>query len=444
MIKKKKTNRPELLVPAGNLEKLKLGLLYGADAFYLGLPSFSMRSRINNFTDESLAEGVDLIRKAGKVFYLTMNIYPRGNKIDAFKKHIGFVREKIKPDAIIVADPGVFELVKEYCPECVLHMSVQANVLNYRAVEFWRKQGAKRIILPRELMLPEIKEIHKNVPDIELEFFVHGAICMAYSGRCLLSNYMTGRDSNQGICAHSCRWEYKVHDKESMVKKNQSLMEKFKNSDDEEIFLEEKERPNEFMPVDEDEHGTYFMNSKDMCLLPYLKDLAEAGICSFKVEGRNKSEHYLSTVTKTYRCAIDDFVSGKDFNESLLWELGKTANRGFIPGYLFGFPGANDIDYNDTSSLSHQSARFAGMIKGRVQKGIYHVSVRNCLEKGAEVEIMTPTGDIIGKIEGIFDLESNEVDAAHGGAGDRLLKISSVKEIPNYSMLRIKGTPATR
>jgi len=220
--------KPELLVPAGNLEKLKIGLQYGADAFYLGLPAFSMRSRINNFTEEQLIEGVDLIRKAGKTFYMTLNIYPRGNKVDAFKKHIEFVRDKVKPDALIVADPGVIELVKEIYPDAVLHLSVQANVLNYRAVEFWQKAGVSRVILPRELMLTEIQEINEKVPDMELEMFVHGAICVAYSGRCLLSAYMTGRDANQGICAHSCRWKYR---------------------------LEEEKRPGEYMPIEEDEHG---------------------------------------------------------------------------------------------------------------------------------------------------------------------------------------------
>lgn len=190
-------------MPAGNLEKLKVGLQYGADAFYMGMPSFSMRSRINNFDEKSVIEGVKMIRKAGKKFYVTINIYPRGNKVDAFKKHLKFLSEKMKPDGVILADPGVLEMVKEYAPKLPIHMSVQANVLNYKAVQFWQKRGATRVILPRELLLSEIKEIHEKVPNMELEFFVHGAICVAYSGRCLLSAYMTGRDANQGICAHN-------------------------------------------------------------------------------------------------------------------------------------------------------------------------------------------------------------------------------------------------
>ncbi|MCK9186710.1 U32 family peptidase C-terminal domain-containing protein [Candidatus Gracilibacteria bacterium] len=412
MIKKKKNLVPELLAPAGNLEKVKIGLMYGADAFYMGMPSFSMRSRTNNFTQDSLMEAVDLIRKNKKTLYMTMNIYPRGNKIDAFKKHLKFVREVVKPDAIIVADPGVFELIKEHYPEAVLHMSVQANVLNYRSVEFWKKQGASRIILPRELMLSEIKEIHENVPDIELEFFVHGAICMAYSGRCLLSNYMTGRDSNQGICAHSCRWKYKV-------------------------YLEEEKRPGEMIAVDEDEHGTYFMNSKDMCLLPYIKDLYDSGICSFKIEGRNKSEYYLATVVKAYRKAIDDMLAGKKFDKTLIDEVESTANRGFIPGYLFGFPSKDDIHYGAGTPL--QKKKFMGMVLEEKNKNEYLVDIKNKLLAGDKLEVMTPDENFEVEVSEILDTEGNVLTEAHGGAGNRVLKFKGNKKtIPVYAMLRMK------
>ncbi len=394
-----------LLVPAGNLDKLKIGLQYGADAFYLGMPAFSMRSRINNFTEESLMEGVELIRKAGKTFYMTLNIYPRGNKVDAFKKHIEFVRDKVKPDALIVADPGVIELVREIYPEAVLHLSVQANVLNYRAVEFWQKVGISRIILPRELMLTEIQEIHEKVPDMELEMFVHGAICMAYSGRCLLSAYMTGRDANQGICAHSCRWKYR---------------------------LEEEKRSGEYMPIEEDEHGTYIMNSRDMCLLPYLKELADAGVCSFKVEGRNKTEHYLATVTKAYRQAVDDMVGGKEFDESLVDEVKKTANRGFIPGFLFGFPGKENVYYEKNAPIS--THKFIGIIKNRMKGGLYEVEIRNRLEKGQEIEVMTSDDQFLMKVSEMFDLENEPVDTVHGGAGDKILKLK--EGLPEGTILR--------
>ncbi|MDP2642837.1 MAG: U32 family peptidase C-terminal domain-containing protein [Candidatus Peregrinibacteria bacterium] len=413
MIKKKeKMMKPELLAPAGNLEKVKIGLMYGADAFYMGMPSFSMRSRTNNFTQDSLMEAVDLIRKNHKTLYMTMNIYPRGNKIDAFKKHLAFVRETVKPDAIIVADPGVFELIKEHYPEVVLHMSVQANVLNYRAVEFWRKQGAERIILPRELMLSEINEIHQNVPNVELEFFVHGAICMAYSGRCLLSNYMTGRDSNQGICAHSCRWKYKV-------------------------YLEEEKRPGEMIPVDEDEHGTYFMNSKDMCLLPHIKDLYDSGICSFKIEGRNKSEYYLATVVKAYRKAIDEMLAGKEFDKTLIDEVESTANRGFIPGYLFGFPAKNDIRYDAGNPL--QKKKFMGMVLEEKNKTDYVVDIKNKLNVGEILEVMTPDENFEVEVSAISDVDGIALTEAHGGAGNRILTFKgNKKNIPVYAMLRMK------
>ncbi len=401
--------KPELLVPAGNLEKLKIGLQYGADAFYLGMPAFSMRSRINNFTEESLMEGVKLIRKAGKTFYMTLNIYPRGNKVDAFKKHIEFVRDKVKPNALIVADPGVMELVKEIYPDAVLHLSVQANVLNYRAVEFWQKAGVSRIILPRELMLTEIQEIHEKVPDMELEMFVHGAICMAYSGRCLLSAYMTGRDANQGICAHSCRWKYR---------------------------LEEEKRPGEYMPIEEDEHGTYIMNSRDMCLLPYLKELVDAGVCSFKVEGRNKTEHYLATVTKAYRRAVDDMVGGKKFDESLVDEVKKTANRGFIPGFLFGFPGDKNVYYEKNAPIS--THKFIGIVKNRRKGGLYEVEIRNRLEKGQEIEVMTSDDQFSMKVSEMFDLENEPVDTVHGGAGDKILKLK--EGLSEGTILRVQAS----
>lgn len=397
--------KPELLVPAGNLAKLKIGLKYGADAFYLGLPTFSMRSGGENFNEESLLEGVRLIREAGKKFYYTANIYPRGVKIEAFKHHIEFLRDKVKPDAVIIADPGVLEVVREIYPDVEVHLSVQANVCNWRGVEFWRKQGVSRVILPRELMMKEIHEIHEKVPNMELEFFVHGAICVAYSGRCLLSAYMTGRDANQGQCAHSCRWKYR---------------------------LEEEKRPGEFMPIEEDEHGTHIMNSRDMCLLPYLKELWDAGICSFKVEGRNKTEHYLATVTKAYRRGIDDMVAGREFDESLLDEVRKTANRGFIPGFLKGFPGEGDIYYEKNAPIS--THKFIGIVREVLDDGKYRVEIRNRLEKGEEVEVMTPSDQFLIKVGEMYDLEGEPIDTVHGGAGDKVLKLKD--GLPEGTILR--------
>lgn len=439
--------KPELLLPAGNLDKLKIGLQYGGDAFFLGFTPFSLRANDNGFTKDDLIEGVSLIRKAGKTFYLTMNLFPRAEKMDILKKQIEFVRKELKPDAIIVADPGLFEMLREYYPEAVLHMSVQANIINYRAVDFWRKQGASRIILPRELTLKDIQDIHKNVPNIELEFFVHGAICMAYSGRCMLSNYMTGRDSNQGACSHSCRWKYKVLDEDGVKKREKELASDSPNSkvghlaelDSKTYYLEEDKRPGKFYKVEEDSNGTYFMNSKDNCLLPYLKDLVEAGICSFKVEGRNKTEYYLATVAKAYKQAIDDMMAGKNFNPALLEEVYKTANRGFIPGYLFGYPEDNDVYYESSAPL--QTHKFVGILMGREKAGLeskdlYEVAIRNRFARGAEVEVMTPDDQFTMKVDKMFDLEGNEVEAVHGGAGNRILKLKT--GLPFGSMLRVK------
>ncbi len=414
--------KPELLLPAGNLDKLKIGLQYGGDAFYLGFSPFSMRAKQNTFTNESILEGVELIRNAGKAFYITMNIFPRGGKFDAFKNHIKFVRENIKPNAIIVADPGLFDLLRENYPEVELHMSVQSNVLNSGAVAFWKRQGATRIILPRELMLSEIKEIHKNVPDIELEIFVHGAICMAYSGRCLLSNYMTERDSNQGACSHSCRWKYNVHDEKSMEERK--------------FYLEEDKRPGQFMPVEEDEHGTYFMNSKDNCLIEHLEEIVDAGVCSLKVEGRNKTEYYLSTVAKAYRQALEDLADGKPFDKKLLDDINKTANRGFIPGFLFGFPTENSIYYDSTAPI--QTHKFSGIVKGNAmdRDDLYMVEVRNKMDIGLEVEVMSPTEQFTVIVDEMFDLEGAPITSVHGGAGERILKLR--KGIDEGAMLRFK------
>jgi U32 family peptidase len=393
---------PELLVPAGNLEKLKFAFEFGADAVYMGLPAFSMRSRTNEFDEESFMEGVDLCRKLGKKFYITENIFTRNSKVPAFRKHLAYVRDQVKPDAIILADPGILELVREVYPEACVHLSVQANCLNYKAVEFWQKQGVSRVILPRELMLEEIAEIHKQVPDMELEYFVHGAICMAYSGRCLISNYLTGRDSNQGICAQSCRWKYNM-------------------------YLEEELRPGEYMPVEEDEHGTYIMNSKDNCQIEYLRELQEAGVCSLKVEGRNKTVYYLASVVKAYRQAVDDMMAGKDFDPALMEEIMKIANRGYVPGFLKGFPGSSQI--NLESPASKASYYFMGIIRevgGLGQKDLYRVEVRNRLESGTEVELIGANSEKLfdtAKVTEMLDLNKEVVDVAHGGHKDVYLRM---------------------
>jgi U32 family peptidase len=408
----------ELLLPAGDMDKLKFALKYGADAVYMGTGPFSMRSRFNNFTEETFLEGARLVREAGKKLYVTVNIHVRNNKVDAFKKHFEFLRDKVKPDALIIADTGLIQLAKEIYPDAVLHLSVQANAMNYKAVEFWRDQGVARVILPRELMLDEIEEIHQRVPEMELEAFVHGAICVAYSGRCLLSAYMTGRDANQGICAHSCRWKYQV------------------KSGNDEFFLEEEKRPGEFMPIEEDDHGTYIMNSRDNCLIEYLGRLRDAGICSFKIEGRNKTIYYLSTVAKTYRKAIDDLEAGREFDPGLLEELQRVSNRGYIPGFMKGFPGKDNVYFE--KQAPDAMCKFVGVVREVGSFGeddLYRIQVRNKVEVGQEIEVVTPGGENVRVvISEMQNLEKGQVDVAHGGDKDVYFRLE--KGVPEMALLR--------
>lgn len=442
------TFKPKLLLPAGNLEKLKFAVEYGADAVYMGIPSFSMRSRENDFDEKSFLEGVKFVRgwnkKAEKnlklkasgknkkdansadmrqvKIYVTVNIYPKNNKIEVFKKHLQFLKEKVKPDALIIADPGVIQTAKEVYPKAILHLSVQANALNYKAVEFWKKQGISRVILPRELMLEEIAEIHKKVPDIELEAFVHGAICVAYSGRCLLSAYMTGRDANQGICAHSCRWKYNLR----------------KGFD--EFYLEEDQRKGEFLPIEEHDEGTYIMNSRDNCAIEYLKDLWKAGVTSFKIEGRNKTVYYLAVVAKVYRKAIDDMVAGRKFDRKFLDELNKIGNRGYIPGFLKGFPGKANIKYDGNIS-SDSDFKFVGIIKEVKcfgEEDLYKLEARNRFEVGDEVEVIMPlpAKNFSVKVKEILNFRREPVKVAHGGDKDVYVRLK--KGISVMAVLRNK------
>ena len=480
---------PELLIPAGDLDKLKFAFEYGADAVYMGIPSFSMRSRQNNFDEKSFLEGVKYVRSlrirrpgekvARKAkLYATVNIYPRNNKIEAFKKHLKFLKEKVKPDALIIADPGVIEVAKEVYPRAVLHLSVQANTLNYKSVEFWKKQGVTRVILPRELMLEEIAEIHRRVPDMELEVFVHGAICVAYSGRCLLSAYMTGRDANQGICAHSCRWKYKVYAGNSgregqMLSRDSSELQVGKNlsRDTTEFFLEEEVRKGEFLPIEEHDEGTYIMNSRDNCAIEYLKELRDAGVCSFKIEGRNKTVYYLAVVARAYRKAIDDMVAGRKFDRKLLNELNKISNRGYIPGFLKGFPGKDNVKFDGNRS-SDSDFKFIGIIREAKCFGeddLYKLEARNRFEVGDEVEVIMPEGvgsdlkigtgcgntakvgtgigsnAVVGamtsaganfsvKVKEILNLSKEKVKVAHGGDKDVYVRLE--RGIPEMAILR--------
>ncbi|MDD2516224.1 MAG: U32 family peptidase, partial [Candidatus Gracilibacteria bacterium] len=354
----------ELLMPAGNFEKMKYAIAYGADAVYAGVPMFSLRARENQFSWEDLEEAVKYCHERGKKIYFTANIYAHNLKIKPFMQAFQKMYD-MKPDAFIMSDPGLISMVREAYPDAEIHLSVQANNTNWAQVKFWKKIGISRVILSREISLKEIAEIHKECPDIELEFFVHGAICMAYSGRCLLSNYFSLRDPNQGTCAHSCRWEYKVYKKDAS---EDELYDSTGRPEDYiplkgEFYLEEKERKGDILPIDEDEFGTYIMNSRDLCLLDYLKDLKEAGIISFKVEGRSKTINYLAGVGRAYRTALDAVEKGEDYNtEELIQELFAISNRGYTPGFLVGDLGQNSIYYSKNVELKEED--FIGIIRG--------------------------------------------------------------------------------
>jgi U32 family peptidase len=387
-----KATKPELLLPAGDLEKLKFAFQYGADAVYAGVPVFSLRARENMFSITSAKEAVDYAKSLGKKIYLTLNIFPHNNKIPALQKALRPLAD-LKPDAFIVADPGVIMLCKEIAPQIPIHLSVQQNNVNWASAKFWHQQGIERVILSREISLKEIREIHEKNPTLELEFFVHGSICMAYSGRCLLSNYMTYRDANQGTCAQSCRWKYKLYKAThaTAAHENGTAESRGLKQLDNEYYLEEQERPGQYMQLQEDEHGAYIMNSRDMCLIEYLKDLYDAGICSFKVEGRNKTFYYAATVAKTYRKAIDEMMAGKPFNPAHIEELAKTSNRGFIPGFLIDNPREKAQEYE--KRISTQTHEFAGVIRAIHEtngKKLYEMEVKGRLDAPCKVEIMTP------------------------------------------------------
>ncbi|OIO52555.1 hypothetical protein AUJ78_01210, partial [Candidatus Peregrinibacteria bacterium CG1_02_41_10] len=341
----------ELLSPAGSLDKLKIALEYGADAVYAGLPDFSLRAKTTEFNASSLEEGIRYTKKLDKKIYLTLNIFAHNDKLKTFQKQISFLK-KTQPHAVIFSDPGLFSLLREKLPQQELHLSTQANCTNWKHAEFWFKQGVKRIILARELTLKEISEIHRKVPKLELEIFVHGAMCMSYSGRCLLSLFLTGRDANQGDCAHACRWQYKVHTSPlpSLLRRGEIPAPLIEGGEEtylpplprenrgrvttsslakggqRGVFLEEEFRPGEFIPLEEDQHGTYLFSSKDLCMIEYLAKMQKAGICSLKIEGRSKTAYYVAAVTRAYRQALDH-PKNKKLIQELRQELETVSHR---------------------------------------------------------------------------------------------------------------------
>jgi len=415
--------RPELVAPAGSLEKLKYALEYGADAVYCGIPDFSLRVRINQFSKEDILEGIKYAHSKGKKVFVTTNIFAHNEHIDKLEKFLTWLYDsQVRSDAFIAADPGVINVIKKKFPEANIHLSTQANCTNWQAAKFWYDLGVKRVVLGREVTLEEIKEIKKKVPKLEIEVFVHGAMCMSYSGRCMLSAWMTGRSANLGDCAQTCRWKYGVV---------------------------EETRPGEFIPIEEDERGTYIFNSKDMCLIDYVKDLADIGVDSFKIEGRAKSVHYLSTVVKAYKSVIDSDYDKKSIREAKK-EIAKNVSRQYTTGFLLtdvARPSSKIEEemqnfYNRTVESGWE---FVGevvvgsgvtILTGKEIQG-FIVKPHNLLLSSDEVEILQPHGKKTKiKILKLIDLRNGqEVEKANGGTG-RLYLVPTKLQIEAMSVLR--------
>ena len=404
---------PELLLPAGGLERMRAAYDFGADAVYAGSPRYSLRARNNEFAKlDVLEQGIKEAHERNKKFFLTVNTLPHNSKLKTFVADMEPLIA-MKPDALIMADPGLIMTVREKWPDMPIHLSVQANTTNYWGVKFWEKIGVERIILSRELSMDEIAEIRQECPDIELEVFIHGALCIAYSGRCLLSGYFNHRDPNQGTCTNSCRWDYKVHDAETDDMGDAKLLQGFNFEKAQEeanqnfegingqqrhpaankVFLiEESNRPGEFMPIMEDEHGTYIMNSKDLRGIEVVDKLTQIGVDSLKVEGRTKSLYYVARVAQSYRKAIDDAVAGRPFDLSLLSELEGLANRGYTSGFLERHKTQDYQNYLNGHSVAKQS-QYVGHVTDIDNEGWATVEVKNRFAVGDTIEIIHPTGN---------------------------------------------------
>ena len=409
----------ELLSPAGTLKNMRYAFAYGADAIYAGQPRYSLRVRNNDFLEDNLAIGIEEAHKLGKKFYLTSNIMPHNSKIKTFVKDMEPIIA-MKPDALIMADPGLIMMVRETWPDMPVHLSVQANTVNYAAVKFWQSVGIERIILSRELSLDEIAEIRQQCPDMELEVFVHGALCIAYSGRCLLSGYFNHRDPNQGTCTNACRWEYKTtpaeENAEGVYKPVTSNMGDQRNSASEQVmFIEEKGRPGEQMPIEEDEHGTYIMNSKDLRAVEHVHRLVEIGVDSLKIEGRTKSHYYVSRTAQSYKQAINDAVSGKEFNPELLGVLENLANRGYTDGFYQRHHTHEYQNYMQGNSVNRQQ-QFVGEVTDYDKAtGLADIDVKNKILVGDRLELVQPSGNKEIILDSMQDMNGNAMEEAPGG-----------------------------
>lgn len=436
--------KPELLAPAGTLKSMRHAFDFGADAIYAGQPRYSLRVRNNEFLNEKLEQGINETHQRGKKFYLTVNSSPHNSKLKTFVADLDPVAA-MKPDAFIMADPGLIMMAREAWPDMPIHLSVQANTVNYATVKFWQNIGVERIILSRELSLDEIAEIRQECPDMELEVFVHGALCIAYSGRCLLSGYFNHRDPNQGTCTNSCRWKYKTSDavetEEGIFKPddNRVLSADILNNEgcgnqerhplaDNVYFLEEAERPGDLLPVMEDEHGTYIMNSKDLRAVEHVERLCEIGVDCLKIEGRTKSHYYTARTTQVYRKAIDDAVAGKEFDEALLSKLENLANRGYTDGFYQRHHTHEYQSYMINASKSNQSQFVGEAFNIDHEKGFVEVDVKNHFKVGDKLELILPNGENRDmKLEYMETLDGESLDVAPGSGYQVRIPIDDIE-----------------
>ena len=379
---------PELLIPASSLEVLKTAVIFGADAVYIGGEAFGLRAKAKNFSMEDMKEGIQFAHEHGVRVYVTANILAHNGDLLGVEAYFQELKA-IGPDALIISDPGVFTIAKRICPEIEIHISTQANNTNYATYRFWHELGAKRVVSARELSMKEIKEIRANIPDeLEIETFVHGAMCISYSGRCLLSNYFTGRDANQGACTHPCRWKYAVM---------------------------EESRPGEYLPVYENERGTYIFNSKDLCMIGHIPDLIDAGIDSFKIEGRMKTALYVATVARTYRKAIDDYLKDPAlYEKNMPWYLDQISNctyRQFTTGFFYGKPDSEAQIYDSNTYVKEYT--YLGIVGGTNEEGLYRIEQRNKFSVGETIEVMKPNGENLeAKVLRIVNEEGEEQESA--------------------------------
>lgn len=400
----------ELLIPAGSLDVLKTAVIYGADAVYLGGEVFGLRAKAKNFTNEEIKEGIAFAHERGVKVYITANILAHNEDLAGVEAYFEELKD-IQPDALIISDPGVFAIAKRILPDMELHISTQANNTNYGTYLFWHELGAKRVVSARELSLKEIKEIREKIPeDMEIESFIHGAMCISYSGRCLLSNYFVGRDANQGACTHPCRWKYSVV---------------------------EETRPGEYLPVYENERGTYIFNSKDLCMIEHVPEMIDAGIDSFKIEGRMKTALYVATVARTYRKAIDDYLeSPEKYRENLEWykeEIGKCTYREFTTGFYFGKPTSETQIYDSNTYVKNYT--YLGTAEEVREDGCFRMEQKNKFSVGETVEVMKPDGrNLIVSVKAIYDEEGNAVESAPHPK--QMLWVDLDTEVSVYDIIR--------